>query len=131
AECVQAPGRPGRGRNSRPAKAGEQRLLPDRRWGRVRGLRGGLWPPRAAAAWPERARAGSGSLMRHRPVERVAFALAGSLTLLAVPLGVVVSRGFLLRSSFVGLNQWLYVATGACPASLGLERAGVERRCMG
>ena len=67
--------------------------------------------------------------MHHWPLERVLFALAGSITLLAVTLALLVSPWFLLLAAFVGVNQWLYVAAGACPASLVLERAGVERRC--
>ena len=30
---------------------------------------------------------------------------------------------FLLLTAFVGVNQWLYVAFGACPASIVLRRA--------
>jgi len=64
------------------------------------------------------------------PLERILFALAGSLTLLSVLLALLVSPWFLLLAAFVGLNQWLFVGAGACPASLQLERvAGVERRC--
>ena len=63
------------------------------------------------------------------PLERTLFALAGSMTLLAVTLSFLVSPWFVLLAGFVGVNQWLYVGTGACPASIGLERVGVERRC--
>lgn len=63
------------------------------------------------------------------PLERILFALAGTFTLLSASLALLVSPWFLLLAAFVGLNQWLYVATGACPASLVLERAGLERRC--
>jgi hypothetical protein len=64
------------------------------------------------------------------PLERVLFALAGSLTLLSIGLAIVVSPWFLLLTAFVGLNQWLFVAVGACPASLVLERATrLERSC--
>lgn len=55
-------------------------------------------------------------------LERVLFALAGTVTLAAVALGVVVSPWFLLLAVFVGLNQWLYAAVGACPASAVLRR---------
>ena len=57
------------------------------------------------------------------PLERILFALAGTMTLLAVTLARTVSPWFLLLAAFVGLNQWLYVAVGACPASLVLARA--------
>lgn len=56
------------------------------------------------------------------PLERVLFALAGSVTLLSVALVALVSPWFLLLTAFVGVNQWLYVAVGACPASLILRR---------
>lgn len=56
------------------------------------------------------------------PLERVLFALAGSMTLLSALLAAVVSPWFLLLTAFVGVNQWLYVAFGACPASIVLRR---------
>ena len=68
-------------------------------------------------------------IRRAWPLERVLFALAGSMTLLSVLVAAVVSPWFLLLAAFVGVNQWLYVSAGACPASLVLERVGVERRC--
>lgn len=70
--------------------------------------------------------------MRRRswPLERVLFALAGSMALLSVALTVLVSPWFLALAAFVGLNQWLFVSVGSCPASVVLERvAGIERRC--
>lgn len=69
-------------------------------------------------------------MRRSWPLERVLFALAGSMTLLSVLLAVLVSPWFLLLAAFVGLNQWLFVGFGSCPASLVLERVvGVERGC--
>ena len=62
-------------------------------------------------------------MRRPWPLERILFALAGTMTLLAVSLAAAVSPWFLLLAAFVGLNQWLYVAVGACPASLVLARA--------
>jgi hypothetical protein len=56
------------------------------------------------------------------PLERVLFALAGTMTLLSVALAVLVSPWFLLLTVFVGVNQWLYVGVGACPASIVLAR---------
>ena len=56
------------------------------------------------------------------PLERVLFALAGTMTLLAAALGVLVSNWFLLLAVLVGVNQWLYVLFGACPASIVLRR---------
>ena len=57
------------------------------------------------------------------PLERVLFALAGSMTLLSALLAATVSKWFLLLTVFVGVNQWLYVVGGACPASIVLRRA--------
>jgi hypothetical protein len=56
------------------------------------------------------------------PLERVLFALAGTMTLLSAALSVCVSPWFLLLSVLVGVNQWLFVLLGACPASLILQR---------
>jgi hypothetical protein len=61
-------------------------------------------------------------MRRAWPLERILFALAGTMTLLAVLLAATVSAWFLVLAAFVGLNQWLYVAVGACPASLVLAR---------
>jgi hypothetical protein len=61
-------------------------------------------------------------MRRTWPLERLLFALAGAMTLLAAFLAATVSPWFLLLAAFVGLNQWLYVAVGACPASLVLAR---------
>lgn len=55
-------------------------------------------------------------------LERVLFALAGTMTLLSAALAALVSPWFLLLAGFVGVSQWLYVLVGACPASLVLER---------
>ena len=69
-------------------------------------------------------------MTRGWPLERVLFALAGTMTLASVALAALVSPWFLLLTAFVGLNQWLFVAAGACPASIVLERfAGLERGC--
>ena len=56
------------------------------------------------------------------PLERVLFAMAGTVTLLSAALAATVSPWFLLLTAFVGINQWLYVAVGACPASLVIGR---------
>jgi hypothetical protein len=51
------------------------------------------------------------------PLERVLFALAGSVTLVSAGLALLVSPWFLLLTALVGVNQWLLVVFGACPAS--------------
>jgi predicted Na+-dependent transporter len=63
-------------------------------------------------------------------LERTLFALAGSMTVVSAILAAVVTPWFLLLTVFVGLNQWLYVVAGGCPASVVLERVlGIERGC--
>jgi hypothetical protein len=56
------------------------------------------------------------------PLERVLFALAGTMALVAGALSAFVSKWFLLLAALVGVNQWLYVVFGACPASIVLRR---------
>ena len=70
-------------------------------------------------------------MMRGRwPLERVLFALAGTITLLSLLLAVLVTPWFLLLTAFVGVNQWLFVVVGGCPASVVLQRVvGIERGC--
>jgi len=63
------------------------------------------------------------------PLERVLFALAGSMALLSALLAATVSPWFLLLTAFVGINQWLFVRFGNCPASLVLGRFGMSRTC--
>ena len=63
------------------------------------------------------------------PLERVLFAMAGTMSLVSALLASVVSPWFLLLTAFVGVNQWSYVAFGACPASLILKRFGVKPAC--
>jgi hypothetical protein len=64
-----------------------------------------------------------GDRSRRWPLERVLFALAGTMTLLSAALAALISPWFLMLTAFVGVNQWLYVLAGACPASLVLSRA--------
>ena len=56
-------------------------------------------------------------------LERVLFAIAGSVTLVSVALAALVSPWFLLLTAFVGANQLLFVVVGDCPMSLVLRRA--------
>jgi hypothetical protein len=73
---------------------------------------------------------GGGALMPLTwPLERILFALAGTMILFAAFLAALVSPWFLL-AAFVGLNQWLYVILGACPASLVLARLAGKRSCV-
>ena len=63
------------------------------------------------------------------PMERVLFAMAGTVTLLGALLAAAVSPWFLLLTAFVGVSQWAYVLVRACPASLVLARFGVRPQC--
>jgi hypothetical protein len=56
------------------------------------------------------------------PLERVLFALAGTVTLVSALLAAFVSTWFLVLTAFAGVNQWLYVLAGGCPASIVLRR---------
>jgi hypothetical protein len=63
-------------------------------------------------------------------LERVLFALAGTMTLISAALAALVSPWFLLLTAFVGANQWLYAGLGACPASLVLGRLFSLHSCI-
>ncbi len=54
---------------------------------------------------------------------RILFGLAGAVTLTSAVLAVALSPWFLLVAGFTAVNQLLYAAAGACPASLVLRRA--------
>jgi hypothetical protein len=56
------------------------------------------------------------------PLERVLFAMAGTVSLVAAVLSAFVSPWFLLLVGFVAINQLLYVRFAACGASLILSR---------
>lgn len=56
------------------------------------------------------------------PLERVLFAMAGTMTALSAVLSAVVSPWFLILTGFVATSQLLYATVGACPASLVLKR---------
>jgi hypothetical protein len=65
----------------------------------------------------------------HWPLERVLFAMAGTMSLVSALLAAVVSPWFLLLTAFVGVNQWMYVMLRGCPASVVLKRFGVSPQC--
>ncbi|HMS71694.1 MAG TPA: hypothetical protein PKB03_01550 [Baekduia sp.] len=56
------------------------------------------------------------------PLERVLFAMAGTMLVIASLLTAFVSEWFLLLVAFVAVNQLLYASVGACGASLILTR---------
>ena len=55
-------------------------------------------------------------------LERVLFAMAGTVTLASSALAAVVSPWWLLLTAFVGVNQLAFVLFGNCPSSLVLRR---------
>ncbi len=64
-------------------------------------------------------------------MERVLFAMAGSVSLVGGLLALLVSPWFALLPAFAGFNQWLYVIFGACPASLVLTRLTSLKPALG
>lgn len=66
------------------------------------------------------------SLARDRepawPLERILFAMAGTMTGLSALLSALVSPWFLLLTGFVAANQLAFVAFGNCPSSWALRR---------
>ncbi len=62
------------------------------------------------------------------PLERVLFALAGTVTIASVALATFVSPWFLLLTIFVGASQWLFVWASWCPASLVVEHVFRAKR---
>ncbi len=71
--------------------------------------------PRAWAGWP---------------LERVLFALAGSVVLVSALLVALVSPWWLVLTAFVGVNLLAFVVSGACVASIVLQSVfGLEKGC--
>lgn len=89
---------------------------------------------RGAGPGSERGTGGAGAgcgATNRWPLERALFAMAGTVTLVSAVLAAAVSPWFLLLTGFVGLNQWLYVAVGNCPASLVMRRLGLRPSAEG
>lgn len=63
------------------------------------------------------------------PTERALFFLAGTMTLVSLVLGILVSPWFFALTAFVALNQWLYGIVRACPASKIIERVTGIKTC--
>lgn len=63
------------------------------------------------------------------PLERVLFAMAGTVTLISALLAALISPWFLLLTALAGVNQWAYVLVRACPASIVLKRFGKSPQC--
>jgi hypothetical protein len=73
----------------------------------------------------------SGSLWGGRwPLERVLFALAGTMTILSAVLAALVSPWFLILTAFIAVSEWAFALVGRCPASMVLGRAfGLQAGC--
>lgn len=63
------------------------------------------------------------------PLERILFAMAGTMAIVSAALAAMVSPWFLVLTAFVGVNQWMYVVAGACPASVVLRKFGFNAQC--
>ena len=62
------------------------------------------------------------------PLERVLFAMAGTVTLASTALAAAISPWWLLLTAFAGINQLAFVAVGDCISSVILRRVfGLER----
>lgn len=59
----------------------------------------------------------------NRGPARVLFALAGTVAVTSAALAALVSPWFLLLTAAAGINQLVFAAVGACPASLLIGRA--------
>ena len=62
-------------------------------------------------------------------VDRAVLALAGTIVLLSLLLGVLLSPWWLALTAFVGLNRLQSSVTGFCPAAVVLRRFGVSSGC--
>lgn len=59
-------------------------------------------------------------------IDRIVFAFAGTLVILSVLLGYLVSPGWLLLGAFIGLNLVQAAFTGFCPLAMILKKVGVR-----
>ncbi len=64
-------------------------------------------------------------------IDRIIFAVAGSLVLLGVTLGLLVNPWFFAIPTFVGANMLQSAFTGFCPLAVILRKAGMpESACF-
>ena len=62
-------------------------------------------------------------------LDRAVLSLAGTIILVSVLLGALVSAWWLLLTAFVGLNLLQSSVTGFCPAALVFRRLGISNGC--
>lgn len=58
-------------------------------------------------------------------IDRIVFAVAGTLVLVGLVLGLVVNPWFFVLDGFVGLNLLQSAFTGFCPLAIILRKAGM------
>ena len=64
-------------------------------------------------------------------IDRIIFAVAGTLVLLGLVLGLVVNPWFFTMAGFVGANMLQSAFTGFCPLAVILRKAGLpESACF-
>ena len=61
-------------------------------------------------------------------LERVLFLMAGILALASVILTLVHSTYWLILTTLVGLNQFIFALTGFCPSAVVFRGLGVKPR---
>ena len=62
-------------------------------------------------------------------IDRAVLAFAGSVVLLGVTLGWLVSPYWFLLAAFAGLNMLQASITGFCPAAIAFRRMGLSSGC--
>jgi len=62
-------------------------------------------------------------------VDRAVLSLAGSMVLVSLALGWLVSPYWLLLTAFVGLNMLQAAFTGFCPAAIIFRMLGLKAGC--
>ena len=62
-------------------------------------------------------------------IDRAVFALAGSLILVSLALGLWVSSYWFFLTAFVGLNMLQAAFTGFCPAAMIFKAFGIRSGC--
>jgi len=64
-------------------------------------------------------------------IDRIVFAVAGTLVLLGLVLGLTISPWFLAIAGFVGVNLLQSAFTGLCPLAMILRKTGMpESACF-
>ncbi len=59
-------------------------------------------------------------------IDRFVFAFAGTVILLSLALGLLVSQWWFLLTGFVGLNMLQAAFTRVCPLAIILSKSGVK-----